>query len=485
MTTSPNPTWVLKKKTVLVSTPDPDVSCLASLRIAHDETANQGSISLRISADLANLGDRSQVLTLNVPPEIIEECTLARMSDDDLCPSHLVAKHPASVANVSVVSTLCLKLSSTGIVLCPSGVKSLSPANQGDLNFHAFAKICKSQSLRLHIARRQFVDKEFDRLRVFAHALQERNLQAESFDHARQRVVQKDWRVFSPSLEPPLYCEEPVLEQVDLPPYCEKPVSEQVVRKRHRDSIPPDNRREKIRLLSSPPPIDSPTEANTPSTLGASPSSICRTNFTRAYSPGRAERNKVACLVPTLSSFSDDQIRELLIQSGRRHLLALPEDVDSDRPSDCGKINSAADKMIEWRLQRCLKQYIDEVIERRLKLGLDQIFDEYRDLFYNECKTNEVEFHEHVDDGNTELRCTANECMEEMDKQVQEHMRAIDEQARQYMDDIEDRGFEIEMSAEEKVAELKRRFNAPIQDLLDNKSSPSHVMDTNARRSSV
>jgi hypothetical protein len=235
-TTSPNLPWVLKKA-VLVYTPDFDVSCFARLRIAHDKTANQGSISLWITADLANLSGRSQVLTLNLPPEIVETCAFAPKSNDDLCSSRLVSMLQASVTDVSAVSTLSLSLTSTGIVLCPSVLEPLRPANQEDLNFHAFAKICQSKSLRLHIARRQFVDNQLDQLKTFSCVLRKRSLQAESFDHARHGVVQRDWRAFSLSLDPPPYCEKFVSEQVkqvDPPLYCEESVSEQMVGKRRR-----------------------------------------------------------------------------------------------------------------------------------------------------------------------------------------------------------------------------------------------------------
>ena len=177
------------------------------------------------------MSGRSQVLTLNIPPEIVEECELARISDVGLCSSHLLPKLPAPVANVSAVSTLTLILNKTGIFLCPSGVESLSPANQEDLDLEAFAKICQSTSLRLHFSKRQFVDKELNQLEAFSGAL--RSLQAEPFDYARHGVAQRDWP--SLLLDPPPYCEERASEQVkqvDLPLYCEQ--SQQVVGKRPR-----------------------------------------------------------------------------------------------------------------------------------------------------------------------------------------------------------------------------------------------------------
>jgi hypothetical protein len=53
------------------------------------------------------------------------------------------------------------------------------------------------------------------------------------------------------------------------------------------------------------------------------------------------------------------------------------------------------------------------------------------------------------------------------------------------MKDIEDQGIEVEMSAEGKVAKLKRWFNAAGQSLLSSNSSPSHEPGANARRRSV
>ncbi|GFF37805.1 hypothetical protein IFM51744_03581 [Aspergillus udagawae] len=489
-TASQNPPWVLKKA-VLVYAPVLNVSCHARLRIVHDQTANRGSISISITAYLANLSGRSQVLTLNIPPERVEKCALAQKSNDNLCSSHLVSMLPAPVTTVSAVSTLSLSLGTSGIVLCPSEMESLSAATPGDLNFHSFAKICQSKFLRLHFSRRQFVNRELDKLETFSCALRKRSLQTVAFNHTRHGVVQKDWRVFSLSPDPPPYCQEPVSEQVkqvDPPLYCEESVSGQVVGKRRRDpqSMSPNDESRKRLLLPSPQPIGSPTEVNTPSTLSPSPSSIRPTCFTHASSPGHTEIKRLTLLEHELRGVSDDLICELLIRSGRKHLLAIPKDVDRDLPCEFEKVSFPEAEMIEHRLKR----YVDEMIERRLKSHvLDEIFDsavsECRDQIYDECKTNEAEFREQVDDGNSEVRNTANECMNEMKEQAQMYMHEIEEQAQQYMKDIEDQGVEVEMFAKKEVAKLKRWFNAFAQSLLDSKSSPSHELGANARRSSI
>jgi hypothetical protein len=489
-TTSQNPTGVLKKA-VLVHAPDLDVSCRARLRIIHDHAANQGCISLSITADLANLSGRSQVLTLNIPPESVEQCALARQSNSELCSSHFVSMLPAPVTNVSAVSTLSLSLGATGIVLCPSELDYISPARPGDLDIHSFAKICQSKFLYLHFSRRQFVNKELDKLEIFSRALRTKSLETVSFDHSRHGMVPKDWRVFNLSPNPPPYRQEPLfeqLEQVDPPLYCEASVSEQVVRKRPRDpwSVSSHDESRKKVLLQAPPPIGSPTEVNTPSTRSPSPSSIRPTIFQRASSPGDPVCKKLARLEHELRGVSDDLIRELLIRSGRGHLLAVPKNVDLDLPCEVQKVGSTEIEMVEQRLKR----YVDEMIERRLKSGiLDEVIDsaasECRDQIYDECKTNQAEFREQVDDGNSEVRNTTMECLKEINEQAQRHMHEIEEQAQQCMKDIEDQGVEVEMSAKKSMAELKRWFSTPAQPLPETMSNPSHEIDTTARRSSI
>ncbi|GAA88068.1 similar to An06g00500 [Aspergillus luchuensis IFO 4308] len=142
--------------------------------------------------------------------------------------------------------------------------------------------------------------------------------------------------------------------------------------------------------------------------------------------------------------------------------------------------------MVEQRLKR----YVDEMIERRLKSGiLDEVIDsaasECRDQIYDECKTNQAEFREQVDDGNSEVRNTTMECLKEINEQAQRHMHEIEEQAQQCMKDIEDQGIEVEMSAKRSMAELKRWFSTPAQSLPEIKSNPSREIDTAARRSSI
>lgn len=117
-------------------------------------------------------------------------------------------------------------------------------------------------------------------------------------------------------------------------------------------------------------------------------------------------------------------------------------------------------------IERRLPHVVDEIVDSAVSDGRDQISDE--------CKLNEAEFREQVDDGNSEVRMTANDCMKE-----------IEEQMHKCMDDIEHQRIEVEMSMEKKVAKFKRWFNASASSLLDGKSSPTHELGTDARRSSI
>lgn len=96
------------------------------------------------------------------------------------------------------------------------------------------------------------------------------------------------------------------------------------------------------------------------------------------------------------------------------------------------------------------------------------------DQISDECKLNEAEFREQVDDGNAEVRMMANDCMKE-----------IEEQMQKCMDDVEHQRIEVELSMEKKVAEFKCWFNDSALSLLDGKSRPTHELGIDARRSSI
>ncbi|CAG8250309.1 unnamed protein product [Penicillium salamii] len=486
-TTSPKPRWTMKKK-VVVYAPLSDVFCSASLHVIHERHVNQGSegsISLHFEADLANRNGRSQALWLNFPPDTVNRCDLTPI-DFDKIPSPRLTSMLRSSGNIhSTVSTLSLGLAARGTLFYPSEIDSLRPVTNGRLDFQACAMICQSEDLHIYFYGREFEKKQLDQLEIFLAALQGGSLRAKVFDHARHGLVQADWRALIESLDPPPYCEQHVSEQapdVHPPLYYAKSESQQVVGKRRRGppSVPSEDERQKRFLLSSPSMLETPTEVNTPSTLSPS-RSIRPTHFTHACSPSRTEPAKLAHLVHELQSVSDGLIRELLIQSGHGHLLAKSEDIDSDLPCEAERFGSSQVEMLERRLT----QYVNQTIEQRLDHIVNSAVGECRDQVYDECKTNEAEFRGHLDDANSELRITANDCMEEVKEEAQKHMREMEEQANQYMHSIEDWGAEVKMSVEDMVSALKRRFDTSAQSVVNGKSSLSHELGSNPRRTSI
>jgi hypothetical protein len=186
-------------------------------------------------------------------------------------------------------------------------------------------------------------------------------------------------------------------------------------------------------------------------------------------SPDRTACRRLTLLEHELRGFSDDQIRELLIRSGHQHLLAIPKDVDRDLSCGYEKVNSPGVEKIERRLKRYVEQYVDSAVS----VCRDELYDLYT--------TNEAEFSEEVDDGKSDVRITANECMDDLKEETQKYMLEIEEQAQQYIKDIEDQAIKVEMSAKKNL----RRWFDTSKSLLDSEPSPSQELGINARRSSI
>jgi hypothetical protein len=145
---------------------------------------------------------------MNIRPEGVDTCTVVAKSNDKLIPDRMFSMVPVSVTTSSAVSTLILCLNATGTVLVPPSVDGTI---SGDANLEAFAKICKSNTLHLHLSKQQFKDGDLHQLRTFSGALRARMLKAQPLDHKRlnagQGAIEKDWRVFGQSANPPPYYE--------------------------------------------------------------------------------------------------------------------------------------------------------------------------------------------------------------------------------------------------------------------------------------
>jgi len=207
---TPEPVWIFEKA-ILAHAPEFDVACVARLRIAHDHNDDQGSISIRINADL-DCG--KQTLMLNICPGKVDTCTVVAKSNDKLIPDRMFSMVPVSVTNSSAVSTLILCLNATGVVLVPPSLDGTTlrsaVSDAASANLDAFAKICQSKTIHLHLAKLQFKDGDLHHLRTFSGALRARMLKAQPLDYKRlnagRGAIERDWRVFNRSASPPPYC---------------------------------------------------------------------------------------------------------------------------------------------------------------------------------------------------------------------------------------------------------------------------------------
>ncbi|PYH45784.1 uncharacterized protein BP01DRAFT_318436 [Aspergillus saccharolyticus JOP 1030-1] len=502
MSTAPRkPSWALKKQ-VLVSLPHGDSPCLAKFYVDYDGETNQGTISLNFKAKLANSRGGPEQFSLNLPPSAVERYKFVQPTTETLFPESLLAKLPAPTSAISTVITLTLDLHEIGAV---AGPPLIQPPNQVDSDFTALEKICKSSTLHIHFTQRQFQRDDLYRLKTFFFALKE-GIRPKVFNHARQGRIERDGHVFGKMLDPPPYLEEPDSEQVEgknPPSYSPQPEGVHVGGKRRRDhssSLPKDDRRKRP-VFTSPKPSCYSTEPNTPSIPSPLLASIQPTNFTRASSLNAKEHDILARIENMLQGASDDLKRHLLTRLGCRCPQAVPALLESNVSSKSDELGSTK----VGRIDPAVQEYIDRAISDRFEsdnveviLGSlvrefhDKVFgsrvSEFHDEAYDAYRTHETEICELVEEKNSEVRITADECVKEVQEQAQRCIDEMEEQAQQCMDDIKARGEEAEMSVETsvetKVAELRRWFDMSPRVRFGGQSSPSHELRANVRRSS-
>ncbi|KAI5240686.1 hypothetical protein E4T43_05921 [Aureobasidium subglaciale] len=494
-TTSPTSdhSWVFEKA-VLAHAPEFDVACVARLRISHNQHDEQGSISIRVNA---NLAESKQSLMLNIRPEMVDTCTVVAKSNDKLIPDRMFSMVPVSVTNSAAVSTLVLSLNTTGIVLLPPSVAdtTLSPASLDDANFGGFARICQSTIIHLHLSKQQLKDGELHHLRTFSGALRTRVLKAQPFDYKRLNAghgaIERDWRVFEQLLDPPPYCGS----------------TRSVLGKRARDCSPTEGSLPASVISGSPPPPPwSPTEVNTPTTCSPSPSHISRTRFTNDDPQSYKQRLQALELQRKLTGLPDELVREALAESGHEHLLApvtpavkiksLKTTKSSHNELRVAKASAdiseadliaRVDTVIEQRLSKLTKDAFKTHTQRRLHalveaqlpvaadLFLNGAVADYRDQFYEECQMNEASVREQIDEGITEVRDVTNHCTKE-----------ISELAQQCMDSLDEHSKGLDASAEQELSKLKRWFSELAQSLLNDKRDDVNTWPTaQARRTSI
>lgn len=455
--TTPEPLWVFDKA-VLAHAPEFNVACAARLRIAHDHNDDQGSVSIRINAALADFG--KQTLMLNICPERVDTCTVVAKSNGKLIPDRMFSMVPVSVTNSAAVSTLILCLKATGAVFVPPMLDGtiIRPAasNDASANLEAFAKICQSKTIHLHLAKQQYKDGDLHQLRTFFGALRARMLKAQPLDYKRlnagKGAIEKDWRVFGCSTSPP--------------PYCGPATVQSVLGKRSRDA---DSRSPASAVpCSLPPPPWSPTETNTQTTCSPSPAHIIPTKFTvddskRSY----RQRIKLLELQRQLSGLPDNLIREALAASGHQHLLVPATSKTPSNDSTPGNLTDTedasltarVDKIIEQRLDKLTKSAFKTLTKQRLhslveaqlpiaaELFLNGAISSHRDAFHEDCKANELAVREQIDEGITEIRDVSDECTKE-----------LEELGKQCVESLEEHSRGLDASAEQELERMKRWF---------------------------
>lgn len=456
--TTPEPLLVFEKA-VLAHAPEFNVACVARLRIAHDHNNDQGSISIRVNAALADFG--KQTLMLNICPEIVDTCTVVAKSNDKLIPDRMFSMVPVSVTNSAAVSTIILCLDATGVVLIPPSLDgtTIKPAvsHAANDNLDAFAKICQSKTIHLHLSKQQFKDGDLHHLRTFSGALRARMLKAQSLDYKRlnagKGAIEKDWRVFGQSTNPP--------------PYCEPASARSVLGKRSRDADSPSPAAASAAPCSPPPPW-SPTETNTPTTCSPSPAHIVPTEFTNDSKRSYRQRMNMCELHRQLSGLPDDLVREALAGSGHQHLLVPAMSAGTKTPTegpvddtDAGDaaLTAKVDKIIQQRLDKLTKsafktlttQRLHSLVETQLpiaaELFLNGAVSSHRDAFYEDCKANELAVREQIDEGITEMREVSDQCTKE-----------LEELGRQCVESLEEKSRGLDASAEQELERMKRWF---------------------------
>ncbi|KAJ5908740.1 hypothetical protein N7495_001422 [Penicillium taxi] len=176
-----------------------------------------------------------------------------------------------------------------------------------------------------------------------------------------------------------------------------------------------------------------------------------------------------------LHGVSDELVRKLLVESGRQHLLAIPEDINSDLPTKSEKVSFAeVGEMIECRLNQFIEESLTCCVNELLNEHLDGITDDYRDKLYADYKMHEDEFYERVEDINSEVRSTADECMQEME-----------ELAQRCMDKIEDQGTKYTVSQKNEVDKLKPLSQGLAHPFFNGNACLIFDSGTHARRGSI
>lgn len=226
----------------------------------------------------------------------------------------------------------------------------------------------------------------------------------------------------------------------------------------HLDSLAnsPGNENQERQVLPASQPLDSPTEAATPtdvstsSIVSPSPSPIRPAAFVRAATRGRTRLDRIAGLEHQLRGVPDHFIRRPLRLSGHSHLLKSLEDSDSDLSYVSKK---ASFPKVQSKNCDSIREYVDAAVERSLQPHVKKIADENYTLLYDLRRVHEEEFRSEVDDIYSSIRIQADECLHELEERFQESIDQLEARSQRCLDHIQDQGI---TATEESIAKFRR-----------------------------
>ncbi|KAJ5249528.1 hypothetical protein N7524_011844 [Penicillium chrysogenum] len=218
--------------------------------------------------------------------------------------------------------------------------------------------------------------------------------------------------------------------------------------------------------------------------------SLRPTSFIHTSSPDSAERRKLENLKQGIRNTPDELLVQILKETNRGYLLALPTDKAST-PTPKFEFRSTKAATLDERIDRLIDQKFDKKFEERmdhyLEFGDSRFIEKLTECATSECreqisdefKTRGVELEEELESSILEVRQAVGDGLEDLRKQ---HARCEH--------DIKDLEAEVVAAAETAAKKavsniLIRSHSTSRQSLLGSNFCPLHGLGANTRRSST
>lgn len=218
--------------------------------------------------------------------------------------------------------------------------------------------------------------------------------------------------------------------------------------------------------------------------------SLRPTSFIHTSSPDSAERRKLESLKEGIRNAPDELLVQILKETNRGYLLALPTDKAST-PTPKFKFSSTKAATLDERIDRLIDQKFDKKFEERmdhyLEFGDSRFIEKLTERATSECreqiddefKTRGVELEEELESSILEVRQAAEDGLEDLRKQ---HTQCEHE--------IKDLEVKVVAAAETAVKKavsniLTCSHNTCKQSLLGSNFCSLHGLGANTRRSST